>query len=755
MKTVATRPPEPGTRLASSTRLQVIAIVGAAVFAAVHLPFLPASLEDLDSINFALGIRVFDVAQHQPHPPGYPLFVAAARLLHALGASETHALALLSVAAGALGLLAAFAFFRRVSEADGSGEEALLATVLVATAPLYWFTAVRPLSDMTGLAAALAVQALTLAAATDGALAAAAFAAALAAGIRSQVAWLTVPLLVWRCVTWMPERRARAAGQAMLAFVAGGLVWGSPLVALTGGPLGYWHALFAQGAEDLSGVRMLWTTPTVRELAAALDYAFVAPWADLVMAPVVLVLAAAGVVKLVRSRSRAFTILSAAFVPYLIFDVVFQETVTTRYSLPLVVPVAYLALSGLMWMPRRFAAVMALALAAYGAHLGGTSVAAFARQPAPAFRLLGDMQAVHGIAPDIEPIMATHRREWFDLRRPIVWTGAAMPALADRLAAPPKHEWLELVKYWNGGGRNLVWFVADPLRTDLALIEHGRPNGSYRWPLPYPVLLGGVRPDGMDWYALESPGWYLGEGWALTPETAGVAKEDRRGPGLSPIHGWVRRGTGPVTLMVGGRNLSNDGPSVHATIAIDGRPIDSPTVPPGFFLELYSLPAGALEGAGDYARIDIAADAPAFAIEQFDARPADRVVFGFGEGWQEQEYKPATGLLWRWMSERAELRVHASGRSVVLTLTGEPPSVYFSKPSHVRVRAGGRVVAEAELYESFAVRAVIPGDLLAGDDATVTIETDQMYVPAERSRRSPDRRHLALRVFDCRIDPVS
>ena len=32
------------------------------------------------------------------------------------------------------------------------------------TTPLYWFTAVRPLSDSSGLAAALAVQAMTLAA---------------------------------------------------------------------------------------------------------------------------------------------------------------------------------------------------------------------------------------------------------------------------------------------------------------------------------------------------------------------------------------------------------------------------------------------------------------------------------------------------------------------------------------------------------------------------------------------------------------
>ena len=64
-----------------------------------------------------------------------------------------------------------------------------------------------------------------------------------------------------------------------------------------------------------------------------------------------------------------------------------------------------------------------------------------------------------------------HRREDLDLRRPMEWLGPDVPAFSRRLAAPAKHEWLELVKYWNAGGRAPVWFVADPLRTDLALIE--------------------------------------------------------------------------------------------------------------------------------------------------------------------------------------------------------------------------------------------------------------------------------------------
>jgi hypothetical protein len=35
------------------------------------------ALDEIDSVNFAMGIRHFDLWNHQPHPPGYPLFVFA------------------------------------------------------------------------------------------------------------------------------------------------------------------------------------------------------------------------------------------------------------------------------------------------------------------------------------------------------------------------------------------------------------------------------------------------------------------------------------------------------------------------------------------------------------------------------------------------------------------------------------------------------------------------------------------------------
>ena len=87
-----------------------------------------------------------------------------------------------------------------------------------------------------------------------------------------------------------------------------------------------------------------------------------------------------------------------------------------------------------------------------------------------------------------------------------------------------------------------------------------------------PALVGGARPDEMDWYVLDAPGWFLAEGWALTPETSGVADRDKKGPGDNQAVGYVRRRPGAVQMMIGGRNLGAAAdPAVRFIVALDGR----------------------------------------------------------------------------------------------------------------------------------------------------------------------------------------
>src|ERR1700745_635555 len=45
-----------------------------AAFTLYFLTHSPA-LDEIDAVQFAMGVRSFDLWRHQPHPPGYPLFI--------------------------------------------------------------------------------------------------------------------------------------------------------------------------------------------------------------------------------------------------------------------------------------------------------------------------------------------------------------------------------------------------------------------------------------------------------------------------------------------------------------------------------------------------------------------------------------------------------------------------------------------------------------------------------------------------------
>jgi len=531
-----------------------------------------------------------------------------------------------------------------------------------------------------------------------------------------------------------------------VAFIAGLLTWFVPLVIVTGGPAAYRHALVNQGAEDFGNVQMLWNVHGPRDVLDALYYAFVAPWATWPVAVVILVCAAVGFAWSYRHARRALVLLMAAFGPYLVFDLLFQEAFTSRYALPLVVPMAYLAVSGLRVLPYETGLAVAVAVAMFDAHVGGTSIAAYAHEKAPAFRLLDEMAEPARLAPE-PPVVAMDRRQDFDFRRPIVWVGDRMPAIARKLPAPPQHEWLEAVKYWNGGGRAPVWFVVDPKRTSIDLVQHGEP-ARYRWPLPYPVLVGGARPDEMDWYRVDRPEWYVGEGWALTPEAAGVAGVDRRGLAFGPIDGWISRDAQDGVLMIGGRNL-DAAPSRLMVSAGGNTSLEIAKVAPGSFLHFVPVPAGDAGSTSRYHGFTIAAVPPAtIAIEQFDAS-ASRPLVGYGDGWHEQEFNPRTGLRWRWLSERGELRMRTRALRLALHLEGESPLKYFSRGSRLLVRSGDRIVFDQVLSAEFSLN--IPLD---GAAETISLETDQVFAPADRRSRSADRRHLGLRILKCELRPA-
>ena len=711
-----------------------------------HLFFLPSVLEDIDSVNFAMGVRAFDVARHQPHPPGYPVFIALGKVgtgaLAAVGVPgpDVRGLAIWSALGGAALTVLLFAFFRSLE--NQSDERAAIAAVLATCCPLVWFNSARPMSDVAGLAAAVgALAALTRG---SGAAVLGAFLAGLAVGFRSQMLFLTGPMLLF--ALFSARRRAAMAAATAL----GVAIWAIPLVMLSGGPAGYLRALGSQAGEDFTGVVMLWTNPTPRVAFEAALHTFTRPWDSPVLAGVIAALAAAGALVLLLRSRRTVWLLLVAFGPYAVFHLLFQEPLTTRYALPLVPLVAYLVAAALAEARPHVSTIGTVALAAASLIFAVPATLAFGREPSPVFAMLSEMRMLQerGAA----PMVGMHRRVFTESRRARAYAGDP----PGRILPPPRdYEWLEVTRAWREGYDDETWFLADPRRTDLALIDrtHTRTR-EYRWPFASALYVGGTRPNEIDWHIFDEPSWFLESGWALTPETAGIADRDGWGPHRRPSVGWVRRRSVESLMVIGGRHLAGD-PPVTLTINVDDRQAAALSVRPGFFLHFVKLPPGALEGPGPYGKLTVSAGAagaatPPVAIEQFDLQPADRVLFGFDRGWFEPEYNPATARSWRWMSDRAVVRVHHAGRAVTLKIRGESPLHYFADAPLVRVSVADRVLAELRPRSDFSADVAVPADLLAAAGGRIAIDSDQAFVAGEREGTA-DRRRLALRIYSLSV----
>jgi hypothetical protein len=400
------------------------------------------------------------------------------------------------------------------------------------------------------------------------------------------------------------------------------------------------------------------------------------------------------------------------WLPYAAFHFVAQEPWTMRYALPLVVPVAYLAARGIMALPHR--ARMAVATIAVVATAGSSvrALAADASARSPLFDLVEDM--TRAAARETQsPIVLSHFN-----------TGVALARAEElmnrrvgwrQMPAPVRREWLQIAEVWQSAPASRVWFVAHPRRTDLALIDPSslRLLGTYRHPDAVRSLVAGSRPSGLDWYEISRPNWIALEGWALTPETAGIATRDRRGPDAQPITALVRPLAEAAAVVIGGRHLgASDAGPARITVRVDGRTVRSFVVQasPRDFLELFTLPPAVQ--SNNYVALTIAAlganGAPApVAIEQFEYQPVSAAVFGFGRGWHERELDERRALMWRWTAARADLHIAALG-DVRVQIAGESPERYFDGPARLTLHAGNALVAQrtvdADYGEVFCVR---------------------------------------------------
>lgn len=205
-------PPVPLT-----ARQRAVFFLLALLTAASRLLAVAKSPWDWDEMLFCLALRRYDVALHHPHPPGFPFFIALAKMLRPLAGSDFRALQLLTV-------IAAMFLFPVVVDA---GREiglkplhAMAGALLCCFFPNVWFYSGTAFSDVFSLVLSVAAVALLLRGRRSiGMFWLGAVALGCAIAVRPQNLLVGAFPLLWTC--WVRRRRP---SEVMIALLCVGVV---------------------------------------------------------------------------------------------------------------------------------------------------------------------------------------------------------------------------------------------------------------------------------------------------------------------------------------------------------------------------------------------------------------------------------------------------------------------------------------------------------------------------------------------------
>lgn len=206
---------------------------------ATRVAFRSRYLYDIDSVNFALGLRRFDPGAHQPHPPGYFLYICLGRIVDAFFHDANAAFVAISIAASCGALLTIYVlgnnWFGR--------EAAFFAGLIFLFSPLGWFHGTVALTYavelfFSGLTGYLCWR---LICGSSQLAMPAAITVGLAGGFRPSFLLFLCPLLLFALRGG--GRKRVAAGAAVLGLTV--LAWGIPMMEESGGMVAWGKALFS------------------------------------------------------------------------------------------------------------------------------------------------------------------------------------------------------------------------------------------------------------------------------------------------------------------------------------------------------------------------------------------------------------------------------------------------------------------------------------------------------------------------------
>ncbi len=708
--------------------LLLVALAVVAVFAS-RFAYLPSTLEDIDSVNFDLGVHRFDPSRDQPHPPGYAVFIGIAKVVHPFFASHSAGLAFPSVVFSALLVLPLYVLFRGLV----GRPPAAMACALLIFNPLFWINSVRPMSDVTGFAAVIGAQCLLVSAlgsssdarrwrALHWCLGVAL--AGLAIGVRVQAAVLVGPILTLGLL-----RLPHLAVQTVAVFGAACAAWLVPTAIASGG-------LQRLLARQASVVAEAWPSEplvsgiTLDRMYHAAVNILAAPWGSPWLAGTALVAALCGLALMWRTERRSLYFLLLLYGPYALYHYALQQTGGLRYSIPIlpiiVVPASVAIYRVVRTSPRGLASVGAV-FVLMAMWVTTPALGAFAAGPSPP---AGAVHFLRELAQaDRQPVVAGN----YVFDRYLSELGRSTRVMRTK----PNQEWRALTRLWVDGEAGPVWFLRDPARSLLHQMDPEALTrvAAWRWPDSVSRLIRGARPTRVELVRLDPPRWFARSGFFLTTDW-GPADEVSRQPHLL----YVRPDGQRTELSISGRASR----PTDVTMMVVGEPRRRWRVSNDFSVRVAVPPAS---GTSLYVPVRLEATAPLL-LTAVSVDPDGGEVWLPTAGFHASEVDEL-GRTFRWISPSADITVSGSGTPMRLTLRGQLPIDYYHLPVTVRASAPGWQGQTYQVTDRDFRLAIDLPPAEAGSQTLVTLSTSQSFVP-DAIERNGDMRLLSMRVYEIR-----
>ena len=376
-------------KLKQMDRCRVLFVLVLASFA-LRLALRSNYLDDWDSVQFALALKSYSIALHQPHPPGYIVYVFLGRIFNLFLNDSTRALTMMSAFFGALSLVPVYLLAEKMFDK----RVGLLSALMLSLTPAHLLFSDVAMSDIVSLFfAATTAYLLYIGFESKKYFYLGSLLLGITIGIR-QTDLLLMPLAL---IVLIHRKRLKDTVVSTFSVLSGIAIWFIPLIAITGFEtflrVQREQGLSAYGGSTLNSFGGLGILSLLRTIEAMVRL-FIEGWSLTFLlfgvATLAFILVQARELRW-HMQDRRMVFLVGWLGPYILLSIFIYQLYIPRYLLPMFPPLAIVfSFSAIRlidlqrgWAKKSLALLFSLAIIFMGYHSICGAYAAHTTIPAP------------------------------------------------------------------------------------------------------------------------------------------------------------------------------------------------------------------------------------------------------------------------------------------------------------------------------------------------------------------------------------